>query len=97
MCLEKRHRRSYGIAMDHNMEDISEVSEQPRRLSNVVSTGLLSIETPKSLYVTVTVARELVICLMVMPYLNKESWRLSCLMYGVLISWGLSQIGRAHV
>ena len=48
MYLEKRHRRSYGIAMDHNMEDISEVSEQPQRFSNAGSTGLLSIETPES-------------------------------------------------
>ena len=55
------------------MEDILEVSEQPQEFSNVASTGLLSIETPESLYVTVTVARELVIYLMVTPCLNKGS------------------------
>ena len=73
MCLEKRHRKSYGIAMDHSIEDILEVSEQPQGFSNVASIGLLSIETHESLYVTVTVARELVICLTVMPYLSKGS------------------------
>ena len=61
------------MAMDHNMEDISEVSEQPQRFSNVASTSLLSIETPESLYVTVTVTRELVICLTAMPFLSKRS------------------------
>ena len=59
--------------MDHNIEDISEVSEQPPKSSNVASTGLQSIETPENLYITVTVARELVICLTVMPCLSKES------------------------
>ena len=73
MCLEKKHRGSYGIAMDHNMEAISEVSEQPPRSSNVASTGLHSIETPESLYITVTVDRELVICFTVMPCLSKGS------------------------
>ena len=73
MCLEKRHRKSFGIAMDHNMEDMSKVNEQPQKFSNVASTGLLSIKTPESLYGTVTVARELVICLTVMPCLSKGS------------------------
>ena len=73
VCLEKKHKGSCGIASDLNMEAISEVSEQPPRSSNVASTGLPSIETPESLYVTVTVARELVICLMVMPCLSKGS------------------------
>ena len=82
MCLEKKHRGSYGITMDHNMEAISEVSEQSPRSSNVASTGLHSIGIPESLYVTVTVAKELVIYLMVTPCLNRESWRLSCLMCG---------------
>ena len=53
------------------MEAISEVSEQPPRSSNVASIGLLSIEMPESLCVTVTVAKELVTCLTDMPCLNK--------------------------
>ena len=73
MCLEKKHRRSYDIVMDHNMEDISEVSEQPQKSSNMASTGPLSIKTPESLCVTVTAARELVICLTVTPCISKES------------------------
>ena len=44
---EKKHKGSYGIAMDHNMEDILEVSEQPLKSSNVASTGLLSIKIPE--------------------------------------------------
>ena len=71
MYPEKKHRGSYGTAMDHSMEDILEVSEQPLKSSNVASTGLLSIKIPESLCVTVTVAKELVTCLMDMPCLNK--------------------------
>ena len=55
------------------MEDISEVSEQSPKSSNVASTSLQSIETLKNSYVTVTVASELVIYLMVTPCLNKGS------------------------
>ena len=87
---ERKHRESYGIATDLNMEAISEVSEQPPRSSNVASIGPHSIKIPESLYVIVTVAKELVICLMVTPCLNKESWKLSCLTYGELTSWDLS-------
>ena len=72
---ERKHRESYGIAMDHNMEAISEVSEQPPRSSNVASIGPHSIKIPESLYVIVTVAKELVTCLMVTPCLNKGSWK----------------------
>ena len=87
---ERKHRESYGIATDLNIEAISEVSEQPPRSSNVASIGPHSIKIPESLYVTVIVAKELVICLMVTPCLNKESWKLSCLTYGELTSWDLS-------
>ena len=73
MYLERKHKGFYSIAMDHSMGDISEVSVQPLRSSNVDSTGLLSIRMPESLCVTVTVAKELVTCLMVMPCLNKGS------------------------
>ena len=73
MYLERKHKGSYGIVMDRSMGDISKVSEQPLRSSNVASTGLHSIGIPESLYVTVTVAKELVTCLMDTPCLNKGS------------------------
>ena len=53
VCPEKKHKGSYGTAMDHSMEDISEVSEQPLKSSNVASTGLLSIKMPESLCISV--------------------------------------------
>ena len=87
---ERKHRESYGIAMDLNMEVISEVSEQPPRSSNVASIGPHSIKIPEHLCLTVIAARDQATCLTVMPCLNKESWRLSCLMYGALTSWDLS-------
>ena len=73
MYLERKHKGSCDIAMDHSMGDISEVSEQPLKSSNVASTGLLSIEMPESLCVTVTAAKELVTCLTDTPCLNKGS------------------------
>ena len=82
MYPEKKHRGSYGTAMDHSMEDILEVSEQPQESSKVASTGLLSIKIPERLCLIVTVAKDQATYLTVMPCLSKESWRLSCLMYG---------------